>query len=298
MAVADMQFGVAFHGAESAQEFARLVRRASELGFDVFAAPDHLGMAGPITALAAAAAIDGGLRLRTYVLNVGFWNPALLAREVATLDLLSGGRAELGIGAGYVKSEHDDAGLPWLPFAERTEVLESAVTEVRRRLADPDHEPRPVQHPVPVMVAAMSARGLAVAAKHAEVIGFAGLRQVRGEPLGTLTLVSAAETAERVAQVREQAAGREYRSDVLLQHVVVGKSPAESAGEMAAEVPGVDVREILDSPFVLYAEDAAEAASELRRRHQRYGFDSVTTHQPSMEALGEVIAAYRRGRDG
>ena len=295
---ADMQFGVAFHGADSSDEFARLVRRASELGFDVFAAPDHLGMAGPFTALAAAAAIDSVLRLRTYVLNVGFWNQALLAREVATLDLLSGGRAELGIGAGYVKSEHDDARLPFLPFAERTEALESAVTEVRRRLADPDHQPRPVQQPVPLMVAAMSAQGLAIAARHAEVIGFAGLRQVRGERLGTLTLVSAAETAERVGQVREQAAGRQYRSDVLLQHVVVGQSPAESAGEMAAYVPGLTVEQVLDSPFVLYAESAAGAAEELRRRHERYGFDSITTHQPSMEALGKVIAACRSGAGG
>src|SRR5215831_3617793 len=139
--MADMQFGVAFHGADSAQEFVRLVRRASELGFDVFAAPDHLGMAGPFTALAAAGAIDSVLRLRTYVLNVGFWNPALLAREVATLDLLSGGRAELGIGAGHMKSEHDDAGLAWLPFPRRIEALDEMVTEVRRRLADQSHEP-------------------------------------------------------------------------------------------------------------------------------------------------------------
>jgi hypothetical protein len=130
------------------------------------------------------------------------------------------------------------------------------------------------------------------------VIGFAGLRQVPGQPLGTLTLVSAAETAERVAQVREQAAGRRYRSDVLLQHVVVGQSPAESAGEMAADVPGLTVEQVLDSPFVLYAENAAGAAEELRRRHERYGFDSITTHQPSMEALGEVIAAYRSGAGG
>ena len=293
--MAAMQFGVNFHGAASASEFGRLVRRAGELGFDVFAAPDHLGAAGPFTALAAAGAISDRLRLRTYVLNVGFWNPALLAREVATLDLLSGGRAELGIGAGHAKSEHDDARLPWLPFTERIEAMESMVTEVRRRLADPEHEPRPVQQPVPLMVAAMSAAGLAVAARHADVVGFAGLRQVRGERLGTFTLVSAAETAERVAQVREQAAGRPYRSDVLLQHVVVGKPPAEPAGEMAAAVPRLSVEQILDSPFVLYAEDAPGAAAELRRRHELYGFDSVTTHQPSMEALGEVIAAYRRG---
>ena len=293
--MAEIQFGMAFHGAASAGAFERLVRRADQLGYDVFAAPDHLGAASPFTALAAAGFVSSRLRLRTYVLNVGFWNPALLARAVATLDLLSDGRAELGIGAGYVKSEHDDANLPWLPIRERIVAMESVQTEVRRRLADPEHEPRPVQQPVPLMVAAMSEAGLAVAARHADVVGFAGLRQVRGEKLGTLTLSSAAETAERVAQVREQAAGRPYRSDVLLQQVVVDQSPVEAAREIAAEVPGLTVAQVLDSPFVLYAEDAASAAEEVRRRHEVYGFDSVTTHQPSMEALGEVIAAYRAG---
>ena len=83
----EIQFGVNFRAAASAVEFEQQVRRAEELGFDVFAAPDHLGATGPFTILAAAAAISRTLRLRTYVLNAGFWNPALLAREVATLDL-------------------------------------------------------------------------------------------------------------------------------------------------------------------------------------------------------------------
>src|SRR6266700_4219645 len=232
--MAEIQFGVNFHGVASAPEFGRLVRRASGLGLDVFAAPDHLGASGPFTALAAAGAIGSRLRLRTYVLNVGFWNPALLAREVATLDVLSGGRAEVGLGAGHMKSEHDD------------------------------------------------------------IVGFAGLRQVRGASLGTFTLVTAAETADRVAEVRQLAGGRPYRSDVLLQQVVVGRNPEDAAGEMA-RAGRLSVAEILDNPFVLYAEDATRAAEELRRRHALYGFDSVTTHQPSMEALGEVIAAYRNG---
>jgi probable F420-dependent oxidoreductase len=289
----EIQFGVNLRATASADEFERLVRRATELGFDVFAAPDHLGATGPFTTLAAVAAISRTLRLRTYVLNAGFWNPALLAREVATLDLLSGGRAELGLGAGHMKSEHDDAGLPWLPLRQRIELLEATATEVRRRLADPQHQPAPMQHPVPLMVAAMSSAGLAVAARHADVVGFAGLRQVRGQPPGTFTLVSAAETADRVAEVRELAGGRVFRSDVLLQQVVIGQRPAESAAEMAAAVPWLTADELLASPFVLYAADAAEAAGELARRREVYGFDSVTTHQPSMEALGEVIAAYR-----
>ena len=82
---------------------------------------------------------------------------------------------------------------------------------------------------------------------------------------------------------------------MLLQQVVVGQPPEQAAAEMAAAVPGLSVEQVLDSPFVLYARDEQEAADELRRRHERYGFDSVTTHQPSMEALGQVIAAYRGG---
>ena len=291
--MSEMQFGVAFHGASSQQAFRQLVNRADELGFDVFAAPDHLGMAGPFTAMAAAGMISDRLRLRSYVLNIGFWNPALLAREVATLDVLSHGRAELGLGAGYVKSEHDDAGLAFLPIGRRIEALEAVAMEVLRRLADPGHEPPPVQRPVPLMVAAMSGAGLAVAARHADIVGFAGLRQVPGASPGTLTLVSGAETADRVAEVRRLADGRPYRSDVLLQQVVIGKSPEQAAAELAADAPTLTEQQILDSPFILHAVDANQAADELRHRHQQYGFDSVTTHQPSMEALGQVIAAYR-----
>jgi len=293
--MSEIRFGVNFHSAASQQDFQQFVRRADELGFDVLAAPDHLGAAGPFTALAAASAISDRLRLRTYVLNVGFWNPALLAREVATLDLLSGGRAELGLGAGHMKSEHDDAGLAWLPFRQRIQALDDTAAEVRRRLADPAHEPRPVQQPVPLMVAAMSGPGLAVAATRADLVGFSGLRQIPGAAPGTFTLASAAETADRVADVRAQAGDRPYRSDVLIQQVVVGQPPEQAAAEMAAAVPVLTAEQILDSPFVLYARDAQAAAEELRRRHERYGFDSVTTHQPSMEPLGQVIAAYRGG---
>jgi alkanesulfonate monooxygenase SsuD/methylene tetrahydromethanopterin reductase-like flavin-dependent oxidoreductase (luciferase family) len=83
-----------------------------ELGFDFVAAGDHLGRPAPFSFLAAAAVASDRLRLRTYVLNVGFWNPSLLAREVATLDVLSGGRVELGLGAGTIRSEFQQAGLP------------------------------------------------------------------------------------------------------------------------------------------------------------------------------------------
>ena len=279
-----MQFGVNIRVASSRSDFLRLVQRADELGYDVLAAPDHLGGLSPFGVLAAAAATSERLRLRTYVLNVGFWNPALLCREVTTLDMLADGRVELGLGAGHMKSEHDDAGLPWQPHDERVRLLESMVVELRRRL----------DRPVPLLIGAMSPPALAVAARHADVVGFAGLRQVPGAPAGTFTLCTSAETVERVEGVRRKAGDREYRSDVLLQKVLIGRDPEDAASEIAAAVPDLSVEQILDTPFALFARDAEAGAEELRRRHQQYGFDSITTHQPEMEALAEVMAAYRR----
>ncbi|MDQ4131190.1 MAG: LLM class flavin-dependent oxidoreductase, partial [Actinomycetota bacterium] len=220
--MAALQFGVTLQAAGSPKDFHQLVRRADDLGYDVLAAPDHLGFLGPFSSLASAAVLTERLRLRTYVLNASFWNAALLSREVATVDLLSGGRVELGVGAGHMRSEYDDAGLPWRPLKERIQVLADLVLDVRRRLGDEEHTPRAVQRPVPVMIGAMSKDGLALAAEHADIVGFAGLRQIEGEPPGNFTLASGAETAERVEHVRRVAGGRSYRSDILLQAVLLG----------------------------------------------------------------------------
>lgn len=289
-----IQFTINVHAVSSQQDFTRLVRRVDALGYDVFAAGDHLGGLAPFAALSAVGMISERLRLRTYVLNTGFWNPALLAREIATLDVLSQGRAELGLGAGHMRSEHQDARLPWLPLVARVQALEDMVLEMRRRLAEEAHRPQPVQQPVPVMIGAMSSPALSVAARHAEVVGFAGLRQIKGAPAGTFTVCSSAETATRVDEVRRQAGGRPYRSDVLLQWVVIGRDPADAAEEIAAGASGaLTLEQLLDTPFALLAHDVSHAVEELRRRQQVYGFDSVTTHQPHLEALGKVIAAHR-----
>jgi alkanesulfonate monooxygenase SsuD/methylene tetrahydromethanopterin reductase-like flavin-dependent oxidoreductase (luciferase family) len=111
-----MEFGVVVHGVSSWSDLNRLVIRAEELGYGVVATPDHLGSAAPFTVLAAVAGMSSGLRLRTYMLNVGFWNSALLAREAATVDVLSDGRLELGLGAGHMKREFETAEIAWTPW--------------------------------------------------------------------------------------------------------------------------------------------------------------------------------------
>lgn len=291
--VSEIRLGISLRSMGSRAQLTDVVQRAEQAGLDLVAAGDHLGAASPFLTLVAAGAVSGRLRLRTYVLDVGFHHPALLAREVATADVFTGGRLEVGLGAGHMKSEHEEAGLGWPSLAERVDQLERTVVSLRRRLEDPAHRPRPVQAPVPLVVGAMSEAGLAVAARHADVVAFAGLRQIPGRPPGTFTLVGREETAQRVEQVRRQAAGRHYEPDVLLQAVVVDRPPEQAAEELVAAVPHLTVTEVLDSPFVLLAGSAEEAAEELVRRRDAFGFTSVVAHEPSLEALAAVTAVIR-----
>jgi probable F420-dependent oxidoreductase len=279
------------------------VLAAESGGLDVLALPDHLGAPAPFSLIAAAAQVSSRLRLRTYVLNAYFWNPALLAREVATVDALSDGRFELGLGAGHMKSEHDDAGLPFPPHARRVEHTEELLVEVRRRLADEGHVPAPVQRPVPVVLGGWGPRILTVAARRAEIIAVTGAEQVRGAPPGTFRIVTAAEADGRLALLRKLIAEERPADaappvvDALLQQVVVDRPPEQAAGEFAALFRSVgrevDVAELLDSPFVLYAASPEDAAAELVRRRDRYGITSWSTHSASGEALSEVAAQFR-----
>jgi probable F420-dependent oxidoreductase len=295
-----LTFGISMRDWTTAEELLAAAVDAESAGFDVLSAPDHLGAPAPFQVLAAVATATRRVRLRTYVLDVGFWNPALLAREAATLDRISGGRVVLGVGAGHMKHEHDDARLPWPPIDERWLQVEAAVADVRKRLADPEHRPSPVQEPVPVMVAAMGERGLTVASRTADVVGLAGTFQVPGEKPGTFTLAGSEATDHRVELVNRVAgeAGREPEVDVLLQWVVVDEDPREAAERLVADAAArgatwLTPELLLDSPFMLLAESPQAAADELRRRAERWGIRSWSTHSRSADALAEVVAAVR-----
>ena len=258
-------------------------------GFDFVAVGDHLGHPGPFTLLTAASAASDRLRLRTYVLNAGFWNGALLAREAATVDRLSKGRLELGLGAGTVRREFEEAGLPWRPAGQRIATMEATIELVRHRLADPGHVPEPVQRPIPIVIGAMSRRGLGVAAAHADTIAFGAIRHDEGKPPGTLRAATVDETDELVAFARRQANGRSFESDVLLQAVEIGRDPLTAARSfLAADEDAGDAHALSESPCVLFARTVSEAAAELERRRERWGFTSITTFWPSAPALARV----------
>lgn len=172
------RFGVNMVTPASGDEWRKRCRRAEELDYDVILVADHLGMPSPFPSLVAAAEATERPRVGTFVLNAGL-NPVLLAREVATTDALTGGRLELGLGAGYVQAEHEAAGLPWGSPGERVDHLRRVVEELDRLLGSDEHQPRPVQHPrPPLLIGGNGDRMLKLTAEHAQIAAFTGARSV------------------------------------------------------------------------------------------------------------------------
>ncbi|MEU8117120.1 TIGR03621 family F420-dependent LLM class oxidoreductase [Spirillospora sp. NPDC049024] len=306
----DFRFGFNVFDIVSREDFAERCRRGERYGYDVALVPDHLGAPAPFPTMVAAADATERLRVGPLVLNAGFWNAHLLAREVATADRLTGGRVELGLGAGHMKWEFDAAGIPWEPFGARAERMTGLIEELGRLFGGGDYERhRPVAEffglaelaPVqrtgfggsgpPLLVGGTGDTILRAAARHADIVGIAGAYQMKGEPPGTFRFGTAEEAEERVRFARRHAGDRAARIEwnVLVQHVQVTPDRRAEAERMRAErVPYMTVEQILDTPFVLLGTEA-QIAEQLRERRERYGFSYITVHSPFMDVLGPVI---------
>jgi probable F420-dependent oxidoreductase len=159
-----IRFGVIGGTAQPRDKWRALVRRAEALGYAVFLATDHYdGDLSPIAALMAAATAAETIRIGSWVFNNDLRHPIQLAKELATLDLLSGGRFELGIGAGYNKAEYDQVGLPFDRTGVRFERFVEAITLIKQfftqesvtcagnhcRVSGLEPSPKSPQHPHP-----------------------------------------------------------------------------------------------------------------------------------------------------
>ncbi len=289
------RFGVSMIVPAPAGEWRAKCRRAEELGYDVILVPDHLGMVAPFPALIAAAEATERPRLGTFVLNAGFWNPALLAREVATTDALTGGRLELGLGTGYVQAEHDTAGLPYGSPGERVDHLRRTVVELERLLGSPDHQPQPVQQPrVPLMIGGNGDRVLRLTAERADIAAFTGARPVPGNTAGKILPITPEELDERLARYRELAQGRTEPAELnlLLQMVAVTEDRETVVRPLVDRVPDLTVAEALELPLLLVGA-LEQIVRKVLAQRERYGFTYLTVLEPYMEAFAPVMAQLR-----
>ncbi|KOV57100.1 LLM class F420-dependent oxidoreductase [Streptomyces sp. MMG1121] len=286
------RFGVNLLTPAPAAEWRAKCRRAEELGYDVILVPDHLGMVAPFPALVAAAEATERPRLGTFVLNTGFWNPALLAREVATTDALTGGRLELGLGTGYVPAEHAAAGLPFGSPGERVDHLARTVEEVNRLLDSAGSRPRPGHSRVPLLIGANGDRMLRLSAEHADIAAFTGARP--GHAPGSLEPLTAEELDERVARYRGLAAGRAKTAELnlLIQLVAITDDPGPVLKPLVERQPRLSPDQAPELPVVL-AGPLEDVVARVRALRERFGFSYLTVLEPYMEAFAPVLERLR-----
>jgi probable F420-dependent oxidoreductase len=271
----DFRFGVSLRVAESQVQVADTARRAEDLGYDVVHVPDHLGAPAPFPTLTAVASATETVRVGTFVLNACFYKPALLARDVAALRDLSGGRFEVGLGAGYVREEFEAAELPFPSARERVDYLRHTVEYLREHTPD-----------VPVLVAGNGDRVLTVAAQNAEIVGLTGgdgVAEGEHDPL-----------AERIAFVRN-AAGDRF-TDLELNITITAMPPAGSGMPnlaLARRFLGhLTDEQLLRHPGVLSG-STTEMAERLRHLRDTYGVSYFIVMIPHLETFAKVIAELR-----
>ena len=301
------RFGINVRTAGSAAEWADKARKVERLGYSVLLVPDHLAeLLAPFPALAAAAAATTRLRVGTGVLNNDLRHPLLTAREAATLDVLSDGRLELGIGAGHMQSEYAQMGLAFDAGATRVERLGEAVVIVKRllegeavsfagrhyRVTAHTLHPRPIQRPrPPLFIGGNAPRLLAVAAREADIVGLTGIAFRRGGAQPDVSDFRVAAVDERVRLLRETAAGRfeQLELNALVQRVIVTDDRHKAAQELTARWPHLTADDLLASPYVLLG-TVDQLVDNLRARRDRWGISYVMTHEPFMDALAPVVA--------
>ena len=270
----DFRFGIGVWGAKSRQRFVETARRFEDFGFDVYNVADHLGGPAPLPVLAAAAQVTSRIRLGTYVLNAAFYSPALLARDAADVDLLSDGRLDLGLGAGYVREEFELAEIPFPSAGQRIRHLEH-VTEFLR-----------ANHPsIPVLIAGNGDRVLTVAARHADIIG------LTGSDAGKNTEDA---LAERIAFVRG-AAGERF--DALELNLAITACPTEQSGRpdltmIRRYAPDLSDEQLLALPAAL-AGTPRDIADKIRLLRDTYGVTSFSLQHHHAEYFAKVIAELR-----
>jgi probable F420-dependent oxidoreductase len=282
------RFGVVSVMARSQSEWIANVQKAEALGYSTWLVPDHLYTdIAPLTALGVAAGVTTTLRIGSLVFCNDFRHPALLAKEAATLDLLSNGRFEFGLGAGYLLADYTQIGLAFEPPGTRIARLTEALELMKRLFTEEtvdfagtyytvtqlQGKPKPVQHPhPPIFLGASGKRLLSLGAKHADSLGI-GFNPWKRER----TEVTPEEIAQKVAWVREAAGERFAQLELgyTVFHLVLTDGKAEGPLPHSVHVLAGSVEKIVD---------------EIVARRAQYGFSYVQVLEQQMEAFAPVVA--------
>lgn len=307
------RFGVQVTQPVSAPQWHALVRQVEDLGYATLFLPDHFReQLAPVPALAAAAMVTERLRVGTLVLSNDYRHPAVLAKEAATLDVLSGGRFELGLGAGWAAREYERLGLPFDRPGVRISRLAEALTIVRGLFGpEPvtfhgEHydidglvgQPQPVQPGgPPLLVGGGGKRVLSLAARNAAIVGInfdlsSGVNLNPSSPefgAGAGQTAGAAATSERIGWVA-QAAGERFDDlelNVRVYVTEVTRNRANVATQFGQRL-GLPAEETLAIPHVLIG-TVDEIVADLVERREAFGLSYVVVGQDALLDFAPVV---------
>jgi probable F420-dependent oxidoreductase len=293
------RFGLAATTLAGSGAVAELARRAEGGGFATLLTADHLGPMSPFPPLLAAAGVTSDLRVGTFVINNELHHPLRLAQDAASIDLLTDGRFELGVGSGWNKAEFDAMDLAYdRPSVRAGRLAESISTVKRAWSGEPTVSvsgvelpavPRPAQDPLPLLIGGHSDAVLRLAAQEAQIVGFTGLTWSNGSlvPSGA----AARAIAERVRFVRDAAGPRAdaLELNVLVQVCEMGDG-AEQALDSLVERFGIERRVLDESPLVL-AGSAAQVKDKLQSLREEIGLSYFVVFDRALDPMTEVVAA-------
>ena len=301
-----LRFGVQLSHTPDGPGWFALASKAEELGCSTLFIPDHFeDQFGPIAALTAAAAATTTLRVGALVLDNDYRHPVPLAKELATIDVLSGGRLEVGLGAGWMRTDYDRAGMPYDEPRVRVDRMAEAIDVLKGCFADGpfsydgehytidayDNRPTPVQRPhPPLLLGGGGKRMLSIAARQADIVGINPSLHA-GEVGPDAAADATAEATDRKLGWVRDAAGDRF-DDIELNCLVLATMVTDdqaAMAEMMGQMFGLDAAAALEVPHALIG-SVDQICEQILARRDRWGFSYWVVQGDAMDAFAPVVA--------
>ena len=283
-------------------------RRAEDLGYSTLFMPDHFGdQLAPVPALMAAADATTSLRVGALVFDNDYKHPVVLAKELATMDVLSGGRLEVGLGAGWMQSDYDQSGIPMDAPGVRVTRMEEGIEVLKGCFADGpfsfkgehytitdyDAKPKPVQSPPPLLIGGGAKRVLSIAAREADIVGVNPSIHSGQVDTAAARNGAADETVKKLAWIREAAGDRYADLELnMLQFAAIITDDRKGTAETMAPLFGLPPEAVETYPHACIG-TVEQIADDLHARRERWDVSYWVFQDTAMEAIAPVVAALR-----
>jgi probable F420-dependent oxidoreductase len=306
------RFGVVNETVLPAARWFAHVRRVEGLGFSTFLIRDHIvpdffgDQLAPIPALMAAASVTTTLRVGTLVLDNDYRHPVMLAKEAATIDALSNGRLELGLGAGWLRREYDLSGIPYETAGVRISRLEEAVQILKQLLSQhsctfhgthyqidgltnvPASRQRP--HP-PILLGGGKPRMLRLAGRYADIVSLLTTSVSSGVLEDDPTERLASSVEEKLEWIRQGAGDRFSEIELNLIPSLIFTEDREAEAERLIENRGwgeITAKDVLAMPSVFIGTQE-QIINTMRERRDRFGFSYYVVSDTQIDVAAPIV---------